>query len=80
MVESDLITLDGERTRLEDMNLDAPHVVFAYESGVLTCFARVYINIVLVMAGMYIGLNCYGTPHAHRKGDASKNKPDNRLI
>ena len=80
MAESDLITLDGERTRLEDMDLDVLVGVFTDQSGLLASFAKVYKNLALVMAGMYIGLNCYGTPHAHRKDDAPKNKRDNRLI
>ena len=80
MAESDLITLDGERTRLEGMDLDAPHAVITDQSVLLASFAKLYELLALVMAGMYIGLNCYGSPHAHRKGDAPKNKPDNRLI
>jgi hypothetical protein len=80
MAEPDLKTLDGERTRVEDMNLDVPLVSSAEPSGFLGRLAKIYKNLSLVMAGMYTGLNCYGTPHSHRKGDATKNKPDNRLI
>jgi hypothetical protein len=53
--------------------------------GRLRQFAR---NASLVMAGMYTGLNCYGTPNAEhdqqgsdcRDGNEPAGKPDRRPI
>ena len=80
MGESDFRTLDGERTRVEDMNLDVPLVSSANVSGFAGRLTKIYKNLSLIMAGMYTGLNCYGTPHSHLKSNRPKNKPDNRLI
>ena len=73
-----LKTVDGERTRVNALNT-GPDVDSAELRGLrgrLRQFAR---NASLVMAGMYIGLNCYGTPNAEHDqegaADTIGNKP-----
>ena len=76
-------TLDGQRTRLEEMNL-GPEDVDAADRSFLARLKRAYRNASLVMAGMYTGLNCYGTPKSHHdygeEGGEGNDKPDNRPI
>ncbi|HBP99605.1 MAG TPA: hypothetical protein DD672_03895 [Gammaproteobacteria bacterium] len=80
-------TVDGERTRVNELNT-GPEVDIADLKGLrgrLRQFAR---NASLVMAGMYTGLNCYGTPNAEydqqgsdcRDGNEPAGKPDRRPI
>jgi hypothetical protein len=72
-------TLDGERTRVDELNLgdtDSP----ASEAGSGGRLARWLRNLNLVMAGMYTGLNCYGTPKAHHEYEEGDDKPDRRPI
>lgn len=73
-------TLDGERTRLEEMNLGNVEVDAA-DRSFLARLKRAYRNASLLMAGMYTGLNCYGTPKTHHEYEEDgKEKPDNRPI
>ena len=75
-------TLDGERTRVEELNLGAEDSAVP-ESGLRGSIRRWYKNLNLVMAGMYTGLNCYGTPKAHHEYEEegeNSGKPDNRPI
>ena len=80
-------TVDGERTRVNELNT-GPEVDIADLKGLrgrLRQFAR---NASLVMAGMYTGLNCYGTPNAQhgqqgrscREVNELAGKPDRRPI
>lgn len=73
-------TLDGQRIPVSELNLEAPFAENAPSKSLLGKLATAYKNLSLVMAGMYTGLNCYGTPHAQRETDSNKPKPDNRLI
>jgi hypothetical protein len=82
-------TLDGARTRVQDLNTGVPFARKVELDGVgmpetlRARLSRLYKNLSLVMAGMYTGLNCYGTPHCHRverAADESNNKPDNRPL
>jgi len=88
MSEQKAKTLDGERARVEDLNIgggagkEQPE---AAPSGVAARLKRAYRNFNLLLAGMYTGLNCYGTPHTHHSYDdedesSSKKKPDRRPI
>jgi hypothetical protein len=73
-------TLDGERTRLQEMNLGNVEVDAA-DRSILARLKLAYKNANLLMAGMYTGLNCYGTPKSHHEyGEADQEKPDNRPI
>ena len=80
-------TVDGERTPVSALNTGS-EVDSADSRGLrgrLRQFAR---NASLVMAGMYTGLNCYGTPNAEhdqqgsdcRDGNEPAEKPDRRPI
>jgi len=80
-------TVDGERTPVSALNTGS-EVDSADSRGLrgrLRQFAR---NASLVMAGMYTGLNCYGTPNAEhgqqgsacREGNEPAEKPDRRPI
>ncbi|NKB31885.1 MAG: hypothetical protein GKR91_02170 [Pseudomonadales bacterium] len=73
-------TIDGERIAVADLNVEAPFAPNSDKKGLIAKLAAAYKNLSLVMAGMYTGLNCYGTPHSHRDADEDKNKPDRRLI
>ncbi len=74
-------TLDGERTRVDELNLGDDYA--PDDKGLRARLKLWYKNLNLVMAGMYTGLNCYGTPKTHHdyeeEGEDS-GKPDNRLI
>ncbi len=71
-------TLDGERTRVDELNLGADE---AASTGFRGRIQRWYRNLNLVMAGMYTGLNCYGTPKTHHDYEEDDpDKPDNRPI
>ena len=80
MAKSKQKTIDGERIPVAELNLEAPFPADKSKSGFLNKIAAAYKNLSLVMAGMYTGLNCYGTPHSHRDSDRDENKPDKRPI
>ena len=75
-------TLDGARTRVDEINTDAPAIVTAGRHGVGARIAAIYKNLSLVLAGMYTGLGCGGTPNTHHSydEDSTDKKPDNRPI
>ena len=74
-------TIDGERTRVDELNMGTEPAIKSGFVGRLQQWAK---NLNLVMAGMYTGLNCYGTPKSHHEYDAkdknSGQKPDRRPI
>ena len=83
-------TLDGSRTPVKDLNTEVPELLQADKKGLFGRLAALYRNLSLVMAGMYTGLNCYGTPREHHSYNAddsennqnnqNKKKPDNRPL
>ncbi len=84
-------TVDGERTRLQELNTGTTSgetEVMPERAGIIARWRRFYRNLNLVLAGMYTGLTCHGTPHTHhtysrQKGDeasAPAKKSDNRPI
>ncbi len=79
MKKTKVKTLDGQRTRLDEMNLGDVDVD-ATDRSVLARLKRAYRNASLLMAGMYTGLNCYGTPKTHHEYEEGEEKPDNRPI
>ena len=76
---SKIKTIDGERTSVEELNIGSQKVAAAGISGYLQ---RWFKNVNLIMAGMYTGLNCYGTPKSHHEyeEEVKKGRPDNRPI
>ena len=80
MVRTIKKTLNGERTRVEEINVEFPFKRTNQNSWLISKLIVSYKNLSLVMAGMYIGLNCYGTPHSHHKKTEGECGPDNRLI
>tara|TARA_R110002072_G_scaffold169230_1_gene322856 strand:- start:185 stop:499 length:315 start_codon:yes stop_codon:yes gene_type:complete len=104
MYKSRVKTLDGKRTSVEQINLGSksalPDNGDAEPSGgvpvsFLTRCRRWLHNANLVMAGMYTGLTCHGTPHTHHSysdkqsssdsgdndsSDGADKNPDNRPI
>ncbi|MDD9891356.1 MAG: hypothetical protein OXU66_12035 [Gammaproteobacteria bacterium] len=80
MAERKHKTIDGERTAVSELNLETPFESASRSKGFMAKLVTVYKNLSLVMAGMYTGLNCYGTPHSHRATDEDGDKPDNRPI
>lgn len=73
-------TIDGERIVVADLNVEAPFAPASEKKGLIAKLALAYKNLSLLMAGMYTGLNCYGTPHSHRETEGDENKADNRPI
>ena len=78
-------TLDGERTRVDQLNTGAsPTAQTGFRGWIQRCLK----NLNLIMAGMYTGLNCYGTPKTHHDYEAGEGagegngatKPDQRII
>jgi hypothetical protein len=82
-----LKTVDGERTPVNALN-SGPEVDSADLRGLRGRLRSLARNASLVMAGMYTGLNCYGTPNAEhgqqgsdcRDGNEPAGKPDRRPI
>ena len=76
-------TLDGERTRIAELNT-GPEASEVDTAGTGSRVRRWLKNLNMVMAGMYTGLNCYGTPKTHHeydeRQDGTESKPDRRLI
>ena len=72
-------TIDGERLRVDELNLGAGALEDT-NSGGKSRLQRWYRNLSLVLAGMYTGLNCYGTPKTEHEYDDKGEKPDRRLI
>gem|GEM_PF-553789 len=62
-------TLDGKRTDIADMNLGSGDSVANATEGSkeINPIRRWWRNLNLVMAGMYTGLSCYGTPHERHR-------------
>ena len=76
-------TLDGERTRVADLNIDLPFADDQVSQGLWSRLAKSCKNLSLFMAGMYTGVGCSGTPHTHHsydESDKSKRKLDRRPL
>ena len=68
-------TLDGDRIRVKDLNTDLPFDAEQISQGLWGRVAKTCKNVSLFMAGMYTGVGCSGTPHAHHSYDeADKSK------
>jgi hypothetical protein len=76
-------TLDGNRTRVADINIAAPQALQKAQQGLLGKLAVGYKNLSQVMAGMYTGIGCSGTPNPFHSYDepseasADSDTPDN---
>ena len=85
MAKEKLKTLDGERTRVEELNT-GPVPSGEEDRGLIGRLKRLSRNLSLVMAGMYTGLTCYGTPNTEHRYATAKEaekdgaRPDKRLI
>jgi len=79
-------TVDGERVRVSELNTEVPFSEQQTDNPGSSRLLRWWRNLNLVLAGMYTGLTCYGTPHSQRTRDANQDsashndKPDNRPI
>ncbi len=77
-------TLDGKRTRVDQLNLGAAQSPENSEEVPAGGLKRLFFRLNQVLAGMYTGLTCYGTPHSHRReggeGDGDGEKPDVRPL
>lgn len=58
-------TPDGRPTPLSALNTETPSVLAKSGQGVLQRIASFYQKLNQVMAGMYTGVGCSGTPHSH---------------
>ena len=79
MSEQKAKTIDGAPTPLSAINVDPPSVLEDSKTGPLARLSRFYRRLNDVMAGMYTGVGCAGTPHEHHRYDEqaeSKNSTD----
>ena len=56
-------TIDGSRVLVKDLNLGGT----ASQGEPLPWYRRWYDNMNHLLAGMYTGLSCYGTPKSHHE-------------
>ena len=68
MVAAKVKTSDHNRTGVDELNAGVPSLLDS-RSKWLTPFVKVYRNLALVMAGMYIGQGCSGTPDNQNEDD-----------
>ena len=64
MTESKVPTPDGERIRVNQLNIG---IETQDETGLLPRIARVFRGISLFLAGMYTGIGCAGTPNRYHE-------------
>ena len=80
MTNSRVKTLDGKRTGVEQINLGrksaSPDKIDAEPASFFTRCRRWLHNANLVMAGMYTGLTCHGTPHTHHSYEDKQSNSD----
>ncbi|MBL6905376.1 hypothetical protein OAM75_05455 [Gammaproteobacteria bacterium] len=65
MTEPKTKTMDGAPTPISSLNLRSPELLKNPGKGVLGRVATCYQRLNEVMSGMYTGVGCTGTPHAH---------------
>ena len=63
MVAAKVKTLDGRRTPVQSINTEVPAALQTDSSGILPAIGRIWKSLNLLMAGMYTGVGCSGTPH-----------------
>ena len=63
MAQSKVKTLDGSRTAVADLNIEAPRALQQNQQRIWGKLAVAYKNLSQVMAGMYTGVGCSGTPN-----------------
>ena len=63
MSQSKVKTLDGRRTPVADLNIEPPRALQASNRGIWAKLAVIHKNLSQVMAGMYTGVGCSGTPN-----------------
>lgn len=76
-------TLDGKRTSVQSINTEVPAGLRAESGGILSRIGRAYKNLNLIMAGMYTGVGCSGTPHedhSYQEAEKPKTRTDTRSI
>ena len=77
-------TPDGARTEITDLNTGVQVPELDEQGRPIGKLLRIWRNLNLVMAGMYTGLTCYGTPkehHSYRQdSEDTADKPDNRPL
>ncbi|PCI74943.1 MAG: hypothetical protein COB20_14010 [SAR86 cluster bacterium] len=71
MSEQKAKTIDGAPTPLSSLNVDSPNLAEESKVGPLVRLSRIYRRLNEVMAGMYTGVGCAGTPHEHHRYDES---------
>ena len=77
MGDSKVKTLDGKPTSVADLNIEPPRVLQQIDRGVWGRVAVAYRNLSRVMAGMYTGVRCSGTPNPfHSYEDKPTSKAD----
>lgn len=79
MLEPNRPTLNGTPIKVQELNTGSDPVTDNSASGLFARLSRFYKNLSLFMAGMYTGVGCSGTPHAHHhsKDSDQTDKPGN---
>jgi len=84
MTEPKAKTVDGAPTPISSLNLSSPEILQNPKTGVLSRVAGFYRRLNEVMSGMYTGVGCSGTPHAHHSYDSEETqqnkKPPNKAF
>ena len=77
MAQPKVKTLDGTRTTVADLNIAAPHALQQRQQGIWGKLTAAYKTLSQIMAGMYTGVGCSGTPnHFHSYEEPSSHDSD----
>ncbi len=71
MTDEKAKTMDGDRTAVSALNIGGAKPL-ATEVGLMSRMALIYRRLNEVMAGMYTGVACSGTPNTHHRYDQHK--------
>ena len=69
MSEQKAKTINGAPTPLSSLNVGSASELDDSKTGLLARLSKIYRRLNDVMAGMYTGVGCAGTPHEHHHYD-----------
>ena len=69
-------TLDGKRTGVQNLNTEIPPGLQSEPGGLLARIGRAWKNLNLILAGMYTGVGCSGTPHPDHSYQEAEEPPE----
>ncbi|MBQ13111.1 MAG: hypothetical protein QGG67_21005 [Gammaproteobacteria bacterium] len=68
-------TLNGAPLKVEELNIEAPGATNEHPSGFFPRIRQAYKNFSLILAGMYTGVGCSGTPPAYHEYENKDDHP-----